>query len=362
MKNTPAILALVLAFALASPAFAAIQQIRVLGVGVGRSSVAAEAAAVDYAKKRAIYLLARKMQVENASGKIAALKPEEIKRIVRGATVANVRREKEVTYADVSVSLVDTELRRILGLPPSAAASDEPLAQRNVLVLPVYRGTDRTLLWEEDNPLKESLRSEVLRQSKGAVLIPAGDFEDLRLIDHANAATVTGPELKPMFERYGAQEVIIVIVILGAEATADPTQVILRRLTPDGAMRTEAIKIPPADAKDSKEARIGSATSAVAGAITQIATATSQDEQQSLEEATRQNIVFAYANPRELGQLEEAVRHTEGVVFLEIPSITLQKVAGTVYYTGETAALKGALAKKGIVVTDGSNNWTLSLR
>lgn len=359
MKKTLATLALSLV--LATPAFAAIQQMRVLGVGVDRSSTKAEAAAVDYAKKRAVYLVARKLQVEGASAKLAVLKPEEMNRIVRGATVLNTRREKEITYADVSVSVIDTELRRVLGLPAKAPLVEEPLARHNVLVLPVYRGADRTFLWEDENPLSEALRSEVLRQSQGAVLVPAGDFEDLRLVDHANAGTVTGAELKPMFERYGAQEVIIVIVALGAEKTSEPTQVTLRRLTPED-VHVEVITIPPSDPKDTREVRIGVAAHAVAGAITQIATSTSPDEQKSLEQASRQRIAFAYANPRELGQLQEAVRHTEGVIFLEIPTISLQNVPGMVYFTGEKSVLKDALTKKGVVIADKGDQWTLSLR
>jgi hypothetical protein len=362
MKKTTAILTLFLAIALGAPAMAAIQQIRVLGVGVANSSQKAEEAAVDYAKKRAVYLTARKMQVENASAKVAALKPEELARIVRGATVTNSRREREITYADVSVSVVDTELRRALGLPATAMAAVEPAAaHRSVLVLPAYRKADRIFLWEEENPLREALRSEILRQSKGLVLVPAGDFEDLRLIDHANASTVTGAELKPMFERYGAQEIIIVIVTLGEELTADPTQVTLRRLTPEGA-RVEVIKVPATDPKDTAEARLNMAAHAIAGAVTQIATSTSVDEQQSLADASHQNVMFDYANPRELGQLEEAVRHTAGVIFLEIPSITLDKVGGKVYFTGETATLKAELMKKNVVVRDGGGGWTLSLR
>ena len=361
MKKTLAIF--IVTFLLATPASAAIQQIRVLAKGVDPSSVEAEAAAIDYARKRAVYLVARKLPGDNIAAKVAQLKPEQFEKIVRGATVLQLKRENEITYADVTVSVVDTELKRALGIHTGGGeVSDNAIsAKRSVLVLPVFRTADKTYLWEADNPIKESIRSEVLRQSQGLVIIPGGDFEDLRLIDGANAGTVTGAELKPMFERYGAQEIIIVIVALGAEKTSEPTQVTLRRLTQEAAT-VEVMEVPAVGVDDSKEARVSIAAHTIASALTQIATATSPDEQRSMSQAARQFIEFNFANPRELGKMQEAVRRASGVILLETPAISLQSIRGTVYFTGEKDALRTALTKKGILVGNNDYGWALSLR
>ena len=337
---------------------------RVVGVGVNASSVEAEAAAIEYAKKRAVFLVASKMPGDNIAAKVAALKPEQFERIVRGATVLNVKREKEITYADVTVSIVDTEVKRAIGVPAVTAATvseNAILAKRSVLVLPVFRTGDKTYLWEADNPIKEAIRSEVLRQSQGTVLVPGGDFEDLRLIDGQNAGTVTGAELKPMFERYGADEVIIVIVALGAEKTSDPTQVMLRRLTPEGA-NVEVMEVPAVGVDDSKEARINIAAHTIAGALTQIATATSPEAQRTMKKADRQFIEFEFANPRELGTMQEIVRNIEGVILLETPAISLKTIRGVVYFSEDKETLRTALSKKGILVRNNEYGWTLSMR
>ncbi len=319
--------------------------------------------AVDYAKKRAVYLFARKLQVENASAKVAALKPEEMKRIVRGATILNIRREKEITYADVSVSIVDTELRRALDLPAATAGTlgDTVSASRSVLILPVYRTQERAYLWETENPLRELLRLEVLRQAHGAVLVPAGDFEDLRLIDHNNAAVVTGVELGSMFERYGAEEIIIATATPGAEGTIEPTSITLRRLTPKD-VRVEVMKVPVVEVKETAATRLQMAAAAIASAVTQIATSTSYDERRALENASHLKVYFTYANPRELGKMQQSIRGAANVMALEIPNITLQNVSGTIYYSGERQTLKIDLAKQGIVVGERSDGWMLSLR
>jgi hypothetical protein len=360
MKFFP--LALVAALLFGQPAYAAIQQVRVLGVGVDRSSQKAEAAALDYARKRAVYLVARKMQVENASDRIAALKPEQMDRIIRGVSVLHMRREKETTYEDVDVSIVEAELRRALNLSDiTAPAADTPPVMRSLLVLPALQLPERSYLWEKENALRDPLQAEILRQTHGGVLVPAGDFEDLRLIDHANAATVSGPELAPMFDRYAVEEIIIAIVAPAAEGSAEPTQVTLRRLTPKET-RAEQMQLPPDNAKDALAARLQEAAGHIATAVTEIATSTAAQTQAQLATANHLAVRFRYANPRELATMEEKLREAPGVILLEIPAISLQDVGGTVYFTGDRAALKASVLKQGILVNDRGGAWTLSLR
>ena len=73
---------------------------------------------------------------------------------------------------------------------------------------------------------------------------------------------------------------------------------------------------------------------------------------------------FTFANPRELAGMEESVRNTPGVILLEIPTISLQDVNGTIYFTGDKKALQAALVKQGVIVTDpgGDKPWVLSVR
>lgn len=361
MKKLARSLAILLTLAFCLPANAAIQQVRVLGVGVNNSSAAAETEAVEYAKKRAVYLVALKMQVDNASARVAALKPDDFAHIVRGSTVLHVRREDKMTYADVSVSVIDTEIRRIFNLPEPSTVTDGPSSMRSVLVLPVYATAEATYLWEPDNKLREPLAAEVLRQSHGAVLVPSGDFEDLRLVDHVNVGTVTGTELKPMFDRYGADEIIVVMATLGADGTLEPAHVTLRRLTP-AAARAEVMTITPTSAADKADARLASVAASVAGAVTQIAASTSQQEQEALAKTNSVKVHFSYANPRELATMQEAVRGAPGVILLEIPAISLQDVGGTVYFTGDKKALLGALSKLGVIVTAHGDDWVFSMR
>lgn len=350
-------------FLLAAPAQASIQEIRVLATGVDRSSVRANELALSYAKQRAVYLAARKLQVQDAGERVAALKPDQWKEIVRGATVLQTRREGEITYADVTVSVVMEALRRALDLPEVVPPAIDPAAvSHGVLVLPVFIGKDRPYLWEKDNLSSAPVRDEILRQSRGTVLAAAGDVEDRRLVDYQNALEVTGEELAPMFKRYGIDEIIIAITTPSAPGTPDPTAVLLRRLVPSGKGRVEEITLPPQSEKDTLGQRVAQAAEAIAAAATQIAGSTSGLQQAKMTDAPSLPIRFRYATARDLATMQEAVRTAPGVLQLVMPAIALEDMSGVVYLSGEREAVRQYLVKKGFILSDTGEGWTIALR
>ncbi len=353
-----------LALSITAPAHAAVQQVRVMAVGVDRRADRAEQLAVDYAKMRAVYLTARKLPVEQVTAKVQGFTAEDYKEIVRGVDILQSKRIGERTYASISVSIVDAALRRKLGLSDQSTlegASDEHSRMRGVLVLPVYVKSGRPYLWEKENALSNPLHDESLRQGQGAVLAPAGDLDDLRLVDYANVLSVTGKELEPMFKRYGAEEIVIAIYT-PPEGGAQPVEesILLRRLTPS-ATATERVQIPRTDASTS-EARLKQAAMLIGGAVTQIASATAIDDQTRLAKAQQIPIDFAYANPRELARMQNTLRSQSEVLIVKLPAISLGEIDGIAYVEGDAKKLREKLVKTGIFVTDSGSGWKLSLR
>ena len=358
-------LAFVLALLLlAAPAQASVQDVRVLASARDRSSSVAAALALDYAKKRAVYLVARKMQVEDAGRKISALKPAQWDEIIRGTSVLQTKREGEVTYADVTVTVVNEALRRALEVAePEASTIRESEAMRGVMVLPVTIGKTRPYLWEPENRMAEPLRSEVLRQARGSVIVPSGDFDDRRLVDYQNALDVTADQLGPMYDRYGIDEVIIAVVTLGTPDTDEETKILLRRLgRPPAVSRVESMSLNPERMQESGPVRVEKAARAIAAAATQIAAATSQRQQALLKGAPNLPIAFRYATARDLATMQQAVREAPGVLQLVMPAIALQDMKGVLYLTGKREDVRQTLLKQGFVVTDEGDGWILSVR
>lgn len=350
---------------IACSAQAAVQQMRVMAVGIDRRADRAEALALDYARKRAVYLTARKLPVEQVSAKVAGFTPQDYQEIVRGANVNNMKRVGERTYADVTVSIVDAVLRRKLGMPEQSyleGASEEQTRMRGVLVMPVYVKSSRPYLWEKENQLRAPLADESLRQSQGAVLAASGDLDDLRLVDYANVLTVTGKELEPMFKRYGVEEVVIAIYTpaVTGETPVEET-ILLRRLTPSRTA-TERVQIPKTSTAMTEDARLKQAAMLIGNAVTQIASATAIDDQARLAKAQQIAIDFAYANPRELARMQNTLRAQREVLLVKLPAISLGEIDGIAYVEGDAKKLREKLKKAGIFVTDSGAGWKLSLR
>lgn len=347
---------------LATAAQASVQDVRLVGVGVDTSSRRAYEEALDYAKKRAVYLVARKLPIDDPSAKVAALPPEDYARIVRGATVLNSKRKGERTYLDVTVTIVDSELRSILNVKDSGARDGERTAPlRTLVVMPVLVRDDKAYLWQKENDLRAPLQRELLRQAQGALIVPAGDTNDLRLIDHNNALTVTGPELKPMFERYGVSEIIIAIYTLPVDKK--PGSILLRRLSAE-VTRSEVIKLATDEDGQRRpvDVLLHQASQAIATALVQIASSSGDEERARLAKAKKIKLNFLYANPRELASMQEAVRDNKDVLLLEIPSIAVNGIGGVAYLEGEPQKLRESLVKAAIIVRQKDDLWQLSYR
>lgn len=343
-----------------SPACAEVEDFRVLAIGVDNLSTVASAKAMDYARKRAVYLAIKKLGVKDPAAEAARLTEAQMNGVIRGATVAQSRREDKTTYEEVVVTVVNEALRKALDLPLQEKVA-APARARSVLVLPVLVGHDRPYLWEKENILRAPLSDALLQQSHGVVLTPAGDFGDLRLIDYQNALKVKPDELTPMFERYGAQEIIIAVLTPGAVGTMDSSSVLLRRLSLKGE-QNEVLDIPPGAPEERAESRLNTSIQAIAAAVTQIATSTAQLDQERLDKAVHIPVDFQYANTRELASMQEMVRHASGVLLLELPNISLKAIRGTIYLEGNRETLKSQLIKQGIHVTPRGEAWQLSMR
>lgn len=357
-------IAAVLCISVLAPAFSAhasTQEIRVLAVGVDSSSLEAEAKAMDYARKRAVYLAARKLGVKDVSKVVARLSDTDLAAIIRGADVVQSKRTGDMTYSEVNVTIVDEQLRRALRVTDQPVA-DADMKLRGVLLVPVYVSHDGAFLWEKENQLRQPLADEVRRQSHAGVLLPGGDYDDLRLLDHANALTVKPDELKPMFDRYGAEEIIIAVMTPSAPGTMDPTSVLLRRLNVSGDVHNEVLNVPPDSTDESSTTRLSKTATAVASAVTQIATSTAEREAAIRAKSKQLRVRFAYAIPKDLARMEDAVRASPEVYYLDLPSIALAEVNGTIYLKGDDQALHDELVKQGLIVTSINDGWRISVR
>jgi hypothetical protein len=304
---------------------------------------------------------ASKLGVPDPARAVLALKPEALNQIIRGATVQKTQRVDTKSYQQIVVSISEEPLRAALGLKPTETKTDAPKGNHSVLLIPAFVAPQRVWVWEKENSLRAPLSEELLRQSRGVVILPSGDLQDLRLIDKDNALKVKADELKPMFERYGADEIVIAAMRVGAEGTMESTKIMMHRVSPDY-VRDELLEVPPEVAEEPIAARILAGARALATAATQIANSTETASKEALAKATQVKVRFVYRTPKELARLTETIRRAPHVVMLQLPTIMLNDVEGIIYLEGEPQLLRKHLATQAVVVRDMGNEWTVSTR
>jgi hypothetical protein len=356
-----AALFLLLAFFMpAPPALAAMHEITVVGIGVDSERGKAYEKAVDYGKKRAIYLLARKLGAVESERVLAKLRPDELHDMVRGFAITDRTRREDTTYLEMKVTILDTPLRKVLGLPP-AEEDAVSFRRRGILVLPVFVEAPRPLLWEKRNPLTQPLKSLALKIGKGSIVLPVGDPEDLRVVDYNNVLTVDYKGLGAMVERYGATEVLVAVVTPGLPDTAAPTDILLRRLTKEET-RLERITLPPKNALEKNEVRIQAAVQAIAQVANELSSSVAIQEREQLASTAQLPITFSFITMREFGEMQAALRSYRGFKQLILPSSGLHKVKGTLYYDGKEKNLRAHLKKSAIFIRIEDEGWVLSMR
>lgn len=351
---------LLVAFCLATPAHAGVEEYEVLAVGIDKNEDRAQNFALDYARKRAVYLAVRKLGFGNASTVAAGISDKDMAQIIRGATILQTKRTGEKTYAQVSVTIADEPLRKLLGVKdPMEEQAAIIRSRRMVMLLPAIM-QEKPMLWGKENILRAPLGTELLRQSHGSVILPGGDLQDLRLIDAENMTHVTMAEMKPMFERYGVDEIIITMVTLGTEKTAQASQVVLRRLSALNP-RDETFEVRASES-DTREQRLTAVARAIAGVATEIATSTAVSERAKLDSAKKIPLALHYAIPKELATMQAALRATPGVLSLELPTASLNDATGILYIEGDSSAIREAISKQGVIIREAGGGWALSVR
>ena len=362
MRPLAALLAILFYTIVPHIAHAETQEFTILAVGIDSNEDKAAAAALSYARQRAIYIATRKLGVTNPSQQAARIPAAAVAQIIRGATVLQSRRIGDKTYLEVSVTIVTEALNKALNItdiPTGNNANFNNATTRSVLLLPALVTPKSTLVWGDDNLLWEPLSVELVRQGHGTVILPGGDLQDLRLVDGDNVAKVRQDELKPMFERYGVKEIIIAILTPGNGG--EPSHVLLRRLS-DFHPPEEELEVKSSTIDDNMATRVERAAQSIATASVQIATSTTASEQEKLKTATKIPVRFNYTLPKELGRMTEAVRSAPGVLLLELPAITLNNVDGTIYVDGDQTTLRKTLATRGIIIRGKDDQWVISVR
>ena len=352
----PAILCIL--FMLASPsARASMQEVTVTGIGVHDDIEKAQPMAMEYAKRRALYEMAQKWNVEDLETKMKRLSDSVIAQSVRGARVVDFKREGNVLYTKTIVSVLDTPLKRALKVP----LTEENTAPRGlgVLVLPVFKEGEQILVWDKSNPLRAPMRRAALTGGNQSVVVPLGDAKDLAEIDYDNILTARYEQFAGLLKRYGAKEVMVVL-LTPPEADNAPTRVLVNRIY-KGGMKPELLEIKAKDGSN-MAARYHDVATTVVRLAAQRAAATADVEREKRAVTAKQPVIFRFTTMAEYGQVDKLLRESPGFEGLDVTNIALQEVHAVLYHAGALEKMRAYLDKHGVKQREEEGSWVLSLR
>lgn len=342
---------------IASQAVAAVHEVEVMGVGVHDDIEIAQRLADDYAKKRAIYLLAQKWQVPDLEKKLSKLDEATLAQAIRGARTLDFRREGDILYTKTIVSVLDAPIKRALKL-----AEGEDVAEKEgigILLVPVFKDGERIWVFDRSNPLRQPVRRAALTLGNQLVVVPLGDSRDLRVVDYDNILDARYDTFKPLLERYGAKEVVVALVD-APDVASNTTRVLYNRMY-DGGLKPEILDIKTAD-KTNLAARYEEVAKVVVSMAAKQAVATSVSEQKQREAFIKQHVLFSFTTMQEYGRLDQLLRAAPGVEALEIGAIALQQVEAVFYHKGNLNPVLAYLEKKGVKLREKGAIWVLSER
>lgn len=333
------------------------QEVTVTGIGVHADIEKAQAIAMEYAKKRALYEMALKWDVDDLQTKMQRLPAGVIAQSVRGARIVDFKREGDVLYTKTVVAVLDTPLKRALKVP--LATNNTAPRGLGVLIIPIFKDGEQLLVWDRSNPLRAPIRRAALTNGNQSVVVPLGDAKDLAEIDYDNILNARYPQFEGLLKRYGAKEVMVVL-LTPPEAEDAPTRVLVNRIFKDG-MKPELLEIK-AKKGSNMAARYHDVAVTVVGLAAQRAAATSGEEREKRAKASSQPVIFRFTTMAEYGQVDKVLRAGPDVTGIEVKNIALQEVDAVLYHTGTPEKLREYLEKQSVKLREEGGSWVLSLR
>jgi hypothetical protein len=185
-------------------------------------AAARELARVD-GQRRALVLVIDRLSGSTDSAKLPKLDDKAITDMVESFEVANERMSAVRYLADYTFHFRPSKVRRLVHTADSAPAEatsrpavveggDKPL-----VVLPVYKDSARTVLWDDPNAWREAWGRRSADSGAIRLTVPLGDASDLAIIDAGRAEAGKPDALTAIARRNGGEEAIVALAIARRE-------------------------------------------------------------------------------------------------------------------------------------------------
>jgi hypothetical protein len=180
------------------------------------AAAARELARLD-GQRRALGLVVDRLSGSSDNIKLTKLDDKAITDMVESFEVANERMSAVRYLADYTFHFRPSKLRRLVRVAdtPPAEGGGKPAVPESSgkppVVLPVYKDSTRTALWDDPNPWREAWVQRSGDAGAVRVTVPLGDASDLAAIDADRADSGKSDALAAIAQRNGGDETIVAL-------------------------------------------------------------------------------------------------------------------------------------------------------
>ena len=224
-----------------------------------------------------------------------------------------------------------------------------------VLILPFYQTGTNTILWDQANPfLSAWARDRVQSDGISSTVVPIGDIEDVSQVNEFSPLSYDPVKLERMRERYGANEVSIILA--SPEISADGIENL--RLS----LYSAKIRGPEFAGQMKIEGRAGETTTQLFDrAVSKLKQQYKSDwkEQTAVASMDTEIIqaVMSFNSVREWINVKHILENLTGMEDVKVNRLTPREASVSLKYHGDAQRLGLALSRSGLILGQPNNMY-----
>lgn len=273
---------------------------------------------------------------------------DEVEAMVNDLSVAD---ERASATRYIAVLTVHFDPARVNAFLRARGVSVVKSSDESVILLGVYRDAPdgAPQLWEETNPWRPLLNNAAVARGLFPVILPLGDLEDVAQASAEKALALDAAGLDALMSRYGADAVVVAEAVMKPGQGASLTLKGYPRVIPPSLGRIESpVADDPATAMGDLAAH---AVLAVARA------AKPQTGGTMVGEFDQLAILVPVHGLGDWVRVERTLRALPGVRGVALRASRADLVQAAVQYAGDPEALRQAMGRVGLTVTQREGYW-----
>ncbi|MCR9213500.1 MAG: DUF2066 domain-containing protein [Proteobacteria bacterium] len=322
--------------------------------------------AVQNGQRRAFNTLLRRLVPNSYDGELPVLDDDTLTSMVTSYRVANERTAAQRYLADLSFEFSRADIRSLLrnwNLPFSEAAG-KPL-----LILPVYDDGNRRFLWEEPNPWRtqwvdvidynirpqepEAVKDYWSQELMQPVIVPAGDFTDVKTINVEEAISLDKAALTEIEKIYGASGTAVV----RASFREDRDGSLILDISRQRSDRFRSSVIESYKGSDDPDLLMQSAIFDLLEKMQE------EWKSENIIDFSIENTVAVTTSVSDLQSwlsIQEKVRNLPSVSGTRVKDLSVSQAFWHITFLGDIQQLSASLAQENLRLVDNDGYWTLN--